>query len=162
MGFFCGGGTVANSLVEDFARGVIKSSGALTGANDDGAKTKIDPISIMTVVVPFITQLVTWLKQCKGLRDDQVQGFVATRHGNDKTQKAQEKQVFGKLMAHCRKSRQEEVRNAKKLGIPADIGRFQIDDDTATRVCHNLIGNFAAINDFEVATRLVAKASTGG
>lgn len=153
---------MANSAVEDFARGVIKSSGALTGENHPGQKTQIDPISIMTVVVPFITQLVNWVKQCKGLRDDQVQGFVATRHGNDKTQKAQEKQVFGKLMAYCRKSRQEEIKKAKKLGIPADIGRFQIDDDTATRVCHNLIGNFAAISDFDAATRLVVKASTGG
>ena len=153
---------MANSAVEDFARGVVRSSGALTASNDDGQKTKIDPISIMTVVVPFITQLVTWVKQCKGLRDDQVQGYVATRHSSDKARVPQERAAAGKLLAYCKRCKKEELKNAKKTGVPADIGRYDMDNETAVRVCHNIIGNFAAISDYDVATRLVVKASTGG
>jgi hypothetical protein len=102
------------------------------------------------------------VKQCKGLREHQVQGYVATRHGNDKTRGPQEKQAAGKLLAHCKRLKRDEIKSTKKLGIPADIGRYELDDETALRVCHNMIGNFAAISDFEAATKLVAKASTGG
>ena len=101
------------------------------------------------------------LKKCRSLKNDQVQGYVASRHSSDKTRGPQEKQAAAKLLAHCKRCKKEEVKNAKKTGIPADIGRYELDDETAVRVCHNMIGNFAAMGPV-VAAGLVEEASTGG
>ncbi len=148
--------------VENFARGVVTSSGALTGVSDDGKKTKIDPISAITLIMPVIQQIVTWVKQCKGLKNHEVQCFVADRHANTRTCGVQENQVVTRLMGYCKKAKREEIKNAKKLGVPADIGRYEIDEMTAKRVAHNIIGNFVNIDDPVEATELVAEASTGG
>ena len=152
---------MASKKIQDFAGGVVTSSGALTGANDDGQKTKIDPISAISLITTFIPILVDMLKKCRSLKNDQVQGWVASRHSSDKTRGPQEKQAAGKLLAHCKRCKKEEIKNAKKTGIPADIGRYELDDETALRVCHNMIGNFAAMGSVTAAS-LVAEASTGG
>jgi hypothetical protein len=151
---------VASKSLQDFARGVVTSSGALTGSSDDGQKTKIDPISAISLITTFIPFLVDMLKKCRSLKNDQVQGYVASRHSSDKTRVPQEKQAAAKLLAHCKRCKKEEVKNAKKTGIPADFGRYEIDDETALRVCHNMIGNFAAMGPV-TAEGLVAEASTG-
>ncbi len=146
---------------DDFVLGVLASSGALTGLNDDGQKTKIDPISAISLIAPFMPILLDGLKKCRSLKNDQVQGYVASRHSNDKTRGPQEKQAAGKLLAYCKRCKKEEIKTAKKLGIPADIGRYELDDETALRVCHNMIGNFAAMGSV-TAAGLVEEASTGG
>ena len=146
---------------DDFVGGVLASSGALVGANDDGQKTKIDPISVITVISGFIPILLDGLKKCKSLKNDQVQAYVASRHSSDKTRGPQEKQAAGKLLAYCKRCKKDEIKNAKKLGVPADIGRYELDDETALRVCHNMIGNFAAISSV-AAENLVYEANTGG
>ena len=151
---------MASKKIQDFVQGVVTSSGALTGASDDGQKTKIDPISAISLITTFIPVILDVLKKCRSLKNDQVQGYVASRHSRDKTRKPQEKQAAAKLLAHCKRCKKEEVKNAKKTGIPADIGRYEIDDETALRVCHNMIGNFAAMPPVS-AEGLVAEASTG-
>ena len=152
---------MANKKIQDFASGVVTSSGALTGANDDGQKTKIDPISAISLITTFIPVLVDMVKKCRSLKNDQVQGYVASRHASDRTRGAQEKQAAAKLLTHCKRCKKEEIKNAKKTGIPADIGRYELDDETAARVCHNMIGNFAAMGSVTAAA-LVEEASTGG
>ena len=151
---------MVSKKIQDFASGVVTSSGALTGANDDGQKTKIDPISAISLITTFIPILVDMLKKCRSLKNDQVQAWVASRHSSDKTRGPQEKQAAGKLLAHCKRCKKEEVKNAKKTGIAADIGRYELDDETALRVCHNMVGNFAAMGPVS-AEALVAEASTG-
>ena len=151
---------MANKKIQDFVQGVVTSSGALTGSSDDGQKTKIDPISAISLITTFIPILVDMLKKCRSLKNDQVQGWVASRHSSDKTRGPQEKQAAAKLLTHCKRCKKEEVKNAKKTGIPADIGRYEMDDETALRVCHNMIGNFAAMGTV-TAEGLVAEASTG-
>jgi len=151
---------VASKSLQDFARGVVTSAGALTGSNDDGQKTKIDPISVISLFATFIPILVDMLKKCRSLKNDQVQAYVASRHSSDKTRVPQERTAAAKLLAHCKRCKKEEVKNAKKTGIPADFGRYEIDDETALRVCHNMIGNFAAMGPV-TAEGLVAEASTG-
>jgi hypothetical protein len=146
--------------VQDFVRGVVTSSGALSGTNDDGQKTKIDPISAISLITTFIPILVDMVKKCRSLKNDQVQGHVASRHSSDKTRGPQEKQAAAKLLTHCKRCKKEEIKTAKKLGVPADIGRYELDDETALRVCHNMIGNFAAMGSVTAAS-LVAEASTG-
>ena len=151
---------MASKSLQDFAKGVVTSSGALTGDNDDGQKTKIDPISAISLITTFIPILVDMLKKCRSLKNDQVQGWVASRHSSDKTRGPQEKQAAAKLITHCKRCKKEELKNAKKTGIPADVGRYDLDDETAARVCHNMIGNFAAMGPV-TAEGLVVEASTG-
>ena len=152
---------MANKKIQDFASGVVTSSGALTGASDDGKKTRIDPISAISIITTFIPILVDFVKKCRSLKNDQVQGYVASRHSSDRTRGPQEKQATAKLLTHCKRCKKEEIKSAKKLGIPADIGRYDIDDETAARVCHNMIGNFTAMGSATSAA-LVEEASTGG
>ena len=152
---------MANKRIQDFARGVVTSSGALTGANDDGQKTKIDPISAISLITTFIPILLDGLKKCRSLKNDQVQGYVASRHASDRTRGAQEKQAAAKMLTHCKRMKRDEVKDAKKTGIPADIGRYELDDEAVLRVCHNMIGNFAAMGS-GTAAGLVEEASTGG
>ncbi len=151
---------MVSKKIQDFVGGVVASSGALTGSADDGQKTKIDPISAITLITTFIPVILDALKKCRSLKNDQVQGYVASRHSSDKTRGPQEKQAAAKLLTHCKRCKKEEVKNAKKTGIPADIGRYEIDDETALRVCHNMIGNFSAMGPV-TAEGLVAEASTG-
>ena len=151
---------MASKKIQDFASGLVTSSGALTGSNDDGQRTKIDPISVISVITTFIPILLDGLKKCRSLKNDQVQGYVASRHSSDRTRKQQEKQAAEKLLAYCWRCKKQEVKNAKKTGVPADIGRYELDDETALRVCHNMIGNFAAMGSVTAAS-LVAEASTG-
>lgn len=146
---------------DDFVGGVLASSGALTGENHSGQKTKIDPISAISLITTFIPILLDGLKKCRSLKNDQVQGYVASRHASDKTRGPQEKQAAGKLLAYCKRCKKEEIKTAKKLGVPADIGRYELDDETALRVCHNMIGNFAALGSVTAAS-LIEEASTGG
>ena len=150
----------ASKSVQDFVRGVVISSGALTGADDDGQKTKIDPISAISLITTFIPILLDGLKKCRSLKNDQVQGYVASRHSSDKSRVPQERTAAGKLLAHCRRCKKEELKDAKKTGIPADIGRYDMDNETAIRLCHNMIGNFSAMGPV-AAEGLVAEASTG-
>ena len=152
---------MASNKFDDFVQSVLTSSGALTGANDDGVKTKIDPISAISLITTFIPILIDGLKKCRSLKNDQVQGYVRGRHSSDKTRGPQEKQAAGKLLAHCKRLKREEIKSAKKLGVPADIGRYELDDETALRVCHNMIGNFSALGSV-TAAGLVEEASTGG
>jgi hypothetical protein len=151
---------VASKKIQDFVSGVVTSSGALTGSSDDGQKTKIDPISAISLITTFIPILLDGLKKCRSLKNDQVQGYVASRHSSDKARAPQERTAAGKLLAHCNRCKKEELKNAKKTGIPADIGRYDIDNETAIRLCHNMIGNFAAMGPV-IAEGLVAEASTG-
>ena len=151
---------MASKKIQDFASGVVTSSGALTGANDDGQKTKIDPISAISLITTFIPVILDGLKKCRSLKNDQVQGYVASRHSSDKARVPQERTAAAKLLTHCKRCKKEEIKNAKKTGIPADIGRYELDDETALRVCHNMIGNFAAMGPVS-AEGLVAEASTG-
>ena len=151
---------MASKNLQEFARGVVTSSGALTGSGDDGQKTKIDPISAISLITTFIPILLDGLKKCRSLKNDQVQGHVASRHSSDKTRVPQERTAAAKLLTHCKRCKKEELKNAKKTGIPADIGRYDMDNETAIRLCHNMIGNFSAMGPV-MAEGLVAEASTG-
>ena len=71
---------MASKSLQEFARGVVTSSGALTGSDDDGQKTKIDPISAISLFATWIPLLIDGLKKCRSLKNDQVQGYVASRH----------------------------------------------------------------------------------
>ena len=61
---------MASKKIQDFVSGVVTSSGALTGSSDDGQKTKIDPISAISLITTFIPILLDGLKKCRSLKKD--------------------------------------------------------------------------------------------
>ena len=73
------------SIVEEFSRWVVTGAGALTGTDDDGKTVAIDPISAITLFTTILPVIFGWVKQCKGLKNDQVQGYVAQRNRDPKT-----------------------------------------------------------------------------
>jgi hypothetical protein len=159
MGFLSGGRDVA-SIVEEFSRFVVSGAGALTGTSDDGETVAIDPISAITLFTTILPVIFGWVKQCKGLKNDQVQGYVAQRHANPKTSAKQEADLQKKILVECRKLAKEEKRNAKATGIPADVGRYSIDERSAAKLAHNTIGQFSHADNLTVM-KLVTACSTG-
>ena len=148
------------SVIEDFSKSVVRSAGALTGASDDGKTVAIDPVSVITLITTILPVIFGWVKQCKGLKNDQVQGFVAQRHADPKTSAKQEADLQKKILVECRKLAKEEKRKAKATGIPADVGRYSIDERTAAKLAHNTIGQFSQA-DTATAAKLVAACSVG-
>ena len=157
-GFDLEGETV--SVIEDFSKSVVTGAGALTGTSDDGKTVAIDPISGIVFFSTILPVIAGWLKQCKGLKNDQVQGYVAQRHADPKTSAKQETDLQKKILVECRKLAKEEKRNAKATGIPADVGRYSIDERTAAKLAHNAIGQFSQA-DTATAAKLVAACSVG-
>ena len=148
------------SVIEDFSRVVVTGAGALTGTSDDGKTVAIDPISGIVFFSTILPVIAGWLKQCKGLKNDQVQGYVAQRHADPKTSAKQEADLQKKILVECRKLAKEEKRKAKATGIPADVGRYSIDERTAAKLAHNTIGQFSQ-TDAATAAKLVAACSVG-
>ena len=148
------------SIVDDFSRSVVTGAGALTGTSDDGKTVAIDPISAITLFTTILPVIFGWVKQCKGLKNDQVQGYVAQRHANPKTSAKQEADLQKKILVECRKLAKEEKRKAKATGIPADVGRYSIDERTAAKLAHNTIGQFSQADNL-TAMKLVAACSKG-
>ena len=148
------------SVVEEFSKSVVTGAGALTGSSDDGKTVAIDPVSIITLITTILPVIFGWVKQCKGLKNDQVQGYVAQRHADPKTSAKQEADLQKKILVECRKLAKEEKRNAKTTGIPADVGRYSIDERTAAKLAHNTIGQFSQV-DTATASKLVAACSVG-
>ena len=70
------------SIVEEFSKSVVTGAGALTGTDDDGKTVAIDPISGIVFFSTILPVIAGWVKQCKGLKNDQVQSYVAQRHAN--------------------------------------------------------------------------------
>lgn len=159
MGFLSGGRDVA-SVIEDFSKSVVTGAGALTGSSDDGKTVAIDPVSVITLITTILPVIFGWVKQCKGLKNDQVQGYVAQRHADPKTSAKQESDLQKKILVECRKLAKEEKRKAKATGIPADVGRYSIDERTAAKLAHNTIGQFSQA-DTATAAKLVAACSVG-
>ena len=148
------------SIVEEFSRWVVTGAGALTGTSDDGETVAIDPISAITLFTTILPVIFGWVKQCKGLKNDQVQGFVAQRHADPKTSAKQEADLQKKILVECRKLAKEEKRNAKAIGVPADVGRYSIDERSAAKLAHNTIGQFSQADNF-TAMKLVTACSKG-
>jgi hypothetical protein len=149
-----------SAAVRGFAKSVVTRSGALTGSGDKGQPVAIDPVTIITLLTTIIPQVLAWVRQCKALKHDEVQGFVASQQRHPKRQADQEKRLQNRIAKLCEDGKKAELKRAKETGLPADIGRFCCDDETITKLAHNAIGEFVAMKPVAAAA-IVESCTTG-
>jgi hypothetical protein len=151
---------MASKSLKTFADSVVTRSGAMTGVSEDGKLVKIDPITIVTLLTTIIPQVIAWVKKCRGLKNDEVQSYVAKQQQDPRTQASQEAKLKDRIAKICRQGMRDEQRRAKATGMPADVDRYSLDSATIDRIAHNAIGEFVSTQP-AVAQALVAEASTG-
>lgn len=151
--------SAASTFVRDFARSVVTRAGALTGSDDKGRKVSIDPISGMMFFATILPVIAGWVKQCKGLKNDEVQGFVVSQQRQAKSQADQEKKLRNRIVKLCEDGKKAELKRAKETGLPADLGRFAYDDETIAKLAHHTIGEFVSMHPV-MAEAIVAENTT--
>jgi hypothetical protein len=156
MGFGFGGTGVANKLVDDFFKVIANKTGAMVCESDEGQKVQFDPVTWLTLLNTLGPMLFNFLKKCRGIDNDQeVQRSVSEHNSDAKLAAKQRSAGAAKILAECRRLRGEERRKAKKTGLPADVGRYQIDTPAALRIVDHGIGTFMMLPAAK-ATAIVA------
>jgi len=151
--------SAASLFVRDFAKSVITRAGALTGSDDRARPVSIDPISVIMFFSTILPVIAGWIKQCKGLKNNEVQGFVASQQRHPKRQADQEKKLQGRIAKLCEDGKKAELKRAKETGLPVDLGRFAYDDATIAKLAHHTIGEFVSMHPV-MAEAIVAENTT--
>ena len=147
---------MASKLVDDFFRTVANKTGAMFCEGDEGQKVQFDPVTILSLISTIGPMLINFLKKCRGIDNDQgVQQSVSEHNSDVKLAAKQRNAGASKILAECRRLRGEERRKAKKTGMPADVGRYQIDTPAALRIVDHGIGTFMTLPAAK-ATAIVA------
>lgn len=133
--------------VSAFAQVVAtKCGGRMTSVGDDGKAVGIDPVTIVTLITTILPAIMGWVQQCKNKRQDQsAQAFVKEQNEGRLTAARQHKQLCAKVKQLCINGIREEKKRAKTTGVPADLGRYQIDDDSISRLADHSIATFVAL-----------------
>ena len=128
----------------------------MTGASDDGQPVSFDPVTIATLIATIGSTIMGWVSQCKKRKEGQdVQPAVAADH-NGPGQEKQIQRLQIKILQECKSRARDERKRAKSTGIPADIGRYAIDSESARRLAVHSIGTFVAMSAKDAA-ELVAE-----
>jgi hypothetical protein len=80
---------------------------------------------------------------------------VAADH-NGPGQEKQIQRLQVKILQECKARAREERKRAKETGLPADVGRYAIDSESARRLAVHSIGTFVAMSARDAA-ELVAE-----
>jgi hypothetical protein len=139
----CGGITeaVMGKAAQKFATSVTGKCGGLTGSNEDGDRVAIDPILITTLITPILPALVQWFQSCREKRrqqDQTPQQQIAAAHAEPKARAKNVAALQTRILQECKRGAVAERRRARQTGIPADLGRFAIDYDSAGRLADNI------------------------
>lgn len=137
---------MASKLTDDFYKTVANKIGAMVCEGDEGQAVKFDPITLLTLITTLGPMLLNFVTKCRGLKNDQeVQQSVAEHNQDVKLSVRQRNAGAAKILGECRRLRGEERKKAKKTGLPADIGRYQIDTPAALRIVDHGIGTFTTL-----------------
>jgi hypothetical protein len=137
---------MASKLTDDFYKTVASKTGAMACEGDEGQTVKFDPVTILSLISTIGPILINFVKKCRGIDNDQeVQQSVAEHNQDAKLSVRQRNAGASKILAECRRLRGEERRKAKKTGLPADVGRYQIDTPAALRIVDHGIGTFVTL-----------------
>ncbi|MFN6312649.1 MAG: hypothetical protein ACK46M_14480 [Planctomyces sp.] len=120
--------------VDKFANSVTGKCGGLTGSNEYGDRVAIDPITITTLITTILPALVQWFQSCRERRKQQEQTpqqQIAAAHADPTTREKNVAALQTKILQECKRGAAAERKRARQTGIPADIGRFSIDYDSA-------------------------------
>ena len=139
----CGGITeaVMGKAAQKFAASVTGKCGGLTGSNEDGDRVAIDPILITTLITTILPALVQWFQSCREKRrqqDQTPQQQLAAAHAEPKARARNVAALQTKILQECKRGTVAERKRARQTGIPADIGRFAIDYDSAGRLADKI------------------------
>ena len=133
---------------QKFAKAVGDDCGALVSVGVDGKRAGIDPISIATVITTLLPMIAEWFKACREKRqqrqqDQTPQQQVAAAHADAKARAKNVDSLARKILLECQRKRGEEIRKAKKTGLPADTGRYEMNADSAYRLADKMHTRFA-------------------
>ena len=139
-----------------FARQVGAKCGRMTGAGDDGELVAFDPVTIVTLITTILPVIMGWVSECKKRKQGlDVQPAVAADH-NGPQQEKQIQRLQVKILQECKARARDERKRAKETGLPADVGRYAIDSESARRLAVHSIGTFVAMKPADAA-ELVAE-----
>ena len=127
--------------VDKFASSVTGKCGGLTGSSEDGDRVAIDPITITTLITTILPALVQWFQSCRERRkqqDQTPQQQIAAAHAEPKARARNVAALQTRILQECKRGAVAERRRARQTGIPADIGRFAIDYDSAGRLADKI------------------------
>ena len=157
MGFTNGGAGVASKLTDDFYKTVAKKTGAMVCEGDEGQTVQFDPVTILSLISTIGPILINFVKKCRRIDNDQeVQRSVSEHNSDAKLSSKQRNAGASKILAECRRLRGEERRKEKKTGLPADVGRYQIDTPAALRIVDHGIGTFVFMKSDKAAAIVAA------
>ena len=131
-----------SKAISEFSATVGSKTGGIVCAGDGGKSVSIDPITIITLITTILPVIGQWFTKCRELRRDQAQENVANENQNPRKAQKQRDALAKKILAECRIRKGQEIRNSAKTGVPADIGRYQIDTPAALRIADHMIGTF--------------------
>ena len=132
-----------------FASAVANDCGGLTGTSDSGKRVAFDPITIATLITTILPVITQWFQACRERRQqrqqDTPQQQIAAAHASPAARAKNVAELKRQVLKACRNGKAAEIKRAKATGIPADIGRYAIDDDSAGRVADRLHTRFATM-----------------
>ena len=142
---------MAGNITARFSAAVANDCGGLTGTSDSGKRVGIDPITIATLITTILPMITQFFQQCRERRQqrqqeqDTPQQQIAAAHANPVARAKNVAELKRQVLKACRDGKAAEIRRAKATGIPADLGRYAIDDESAQRVADKLHARFATM-----------------
>ena len=129
--------------VDKFASSVTGKCGGLTGDSEGGDKVAFDPVTIITLITTILPTLVEWFQSCREKRqqkqqDQTPQQQIAAAHAEPKARAKNVAALQTKILQECKRGAVAERKRARQTGIPADVGRFAIDYDSAGRLADKI------------------------
>ena len=143
---------MAGNITAAFSAAVANDCGGLTGTSESGKRVGIDPITIATLITTILPSLAEWFKACREKRQqrqqeqDTPQQQVQAAHASPAVRAKNVAQLKVKVLQACKDGKAAEIKRARQTGIPADIGRYAIDDESAGRVADKLHARFATMS----------------
>ena len=125
--------------------------GGLTGTNEDGKTVEFDPIAFGTIFQLVWPVFESWLKRCRERRQqkqeqqDTPQQHVASIVANPAERNKAIQGMQARILKVCEDGRKAERKRAQKTGIPADVGRFSMDFDSAWRMADKTLTKAATM-----------------
>ena len=143
---------MAGNITGRFSAAVANDCGGLTGTSDSGKRVAFDPITIATLITTILPVITQWFQACREKRQqrqqeqqDTPQQQIAAAHASPAARAKNVAELKRQVLKACRDGKAAEIRRAKATGIPADIGRYAIDDESAGRVADKLHARFATM-----------------
>jgi hypothetical protein len=133
---------------QKFAKAVGDDCGTLVSAVVDGRRASIEPATITLLITQVVLPLVKGLiERCRARREqqDSPQQQIAKAHADANARSKNIEALARRILSECLRRRNEEIRSAKKTGLPADTGRYEMDAASAYRLADKMHSRFATM-----------------